>query len=135
VTASQRQHAVLNGIRSQITHLEPGTTLLLDGVCPYVGPAPVFESYLDFTGALTVLYPKRSLKGDVLKNHTKFSSAGVRTVWFYNPNTYAFDEKLLIYDYATKELYPLTGSSARRPSPLEGCVCRDELEGLGVKIF
>jgi len=134
VIASQRQHAVLNSIRSQIMHLEPGTTLLLDGVCPYVGPAPVFECDWDFTGVLTVLYPNRSLKGDVLKNHTKFLPSGVRTMWYW-PNTYAYGEKLLIYDYANKELYPLPNSSARRPSALEGCVCRDELEGFGVKIF
>jgi hypothetical protein len=135
VIASQRQHAVLNSIRSQIMHLEPGTSLLLDGVCPYVGPAPVFESDWDFTGALTVLYPNRSLKGDVLKNHTKFLPSGVRTVWYFMPNTYTYGKKLLIYDYANKELYPLTNSSARRPSTFEGCVCRDELEGFGVKIF
>ena len=53
-------------------------------------------------------------------------------VW---PNTYAYGEKLLIYDYANKELYPVLNSSARRPSALEGCVCRDELQGFGVKIF
>jgi hypothetical protein len=135
VIASQRQHAVLNSIRSQIMHLEPGTTLLLDGVCPYVGPAPVFECDWDFTGALTVLYPNRSLKGDVLKNHTKFLPSGVRTAWYFMPNTYPYGEKLLIYDYVNKELYPLLNSSARRPSALEGCVCRDELEGFGVKIF
>jgi hypothetical protein len=134
VIASQRQHAVLNSIRSQIMHLEPGTTLLLDGVCPYVGPAPVFECDWDFTGALTVLYPNRSLKGDVLKNQTKFLPSGVRTMWYW-PNTYAYGEKLLIYDYANKELYPLLNFSARRPSALQGCVCRDELKGLGVKIF
>ena len=134
VMASQRQHAVLNSIRSQIMHLEPGTTLLLDGVCSYVGPAPVFECDWDFTGALTVLYPNRSLKGDVLKNQTKFLPSGVRTMWYW-PNTYAYGEKLLIYDYANKELYPLPNSSARRPSALQGRVCRDELKGLGVKIF
>lgn len=134
VIASRQQHAVLDAIRLQITHLEPGTTLLLDGICPYIGPAPVFESNLDFTGALTVLYPDRFLKGDVLKNHTRFSSAGVRTAWYW-PNTYAYGEKLLVYDYANKEVYPLPNSSARRPSALEGSVCRDELQGLGVKIF
>ena len=134
VMASQQQRAVLDGLRSQIMHLEPGTTLLLDGVCPYVGPAPVFESSLDFTGALTVLYPDRLLKGDVLKNHTRFSPAEVRTAWYW-PNTYAYGEKLLIYNHAKKELYPLPHSSARRPSALEGCVCRDELQGVGVKIF
>lgn len=134
VIASKQQHAVLDAIRSQIMHLEPGTTVLLDGVCPYIGPAPVFESSLDFTGALTVFSPRGSLKGDVLKNHTNFSAAGVRTRWYW-PNTYAYGEKLLVYDYANNELYPLLSSSARRPSPLEGCVCRDELQGLGVKIF
>jgi hypothetical protein len=134
VIASKQQRAVLDGVRSQITHLEPGTTLLLDGICPYIGPAPVFESSLDFTGALTVLYPDRLLKGDVLKNHTRFSPAGVRTTWYW-PNTYAYGEKLLIYNHANKELYPLPNSSARRPSALEGCVCRDELQGVGVKIF
>jgi hypothetical protein len=133
--ASLQQHAILDSLRTRVTSVEPGTTLLLEGICPYVGPAPVFESYLDFTGALTVLYPNRSLKGDVLKNQTRFSPVGVRTAWFYNPNTYPYGEKLLIYDDANKELYPLTSQSARRPSALEGSVCRDQLEGLGVKIF
>jgi hypothetical protein len=68
-----------------------------------------------------------------LKNHTNFHPLeSGPVVW---PNTYAYGEKLLIYDYANKELYPVLNSSARRPSALEGCVCRDELQGFGVKIF
>jgi len=134
VMASRQQHVILASIRSQVIPPEPGATVLLDGVCPYVGPAPVFECDWDFTGALTVLYPNLALKGDVLKNHTQFSSTGVRTRWYW-PNTYSYGEKLLVYNYANKELYSLTSSSARRPSPLEGCVCRDELQGVGVKIF
>jgi hypothetical protein len=135
VTASHQQHAILDSLRKQIAHLEPGTTLLLDGVCPYVGPAPVFECYWDFTGVLTVFYPNLSLKGDVLKNHTNFLPSGVRTEFYLMPNTHTYGGKLLIYDYAKKELYPLQNSSTRRPSALEGSVCRDELEGVGVKIF
>src|SRR5262249_15646222 len=134
VTASQQQRAVLDSLRHRITHLEPGTTLLLDGVCPYIGPAPVFESSLDLTGALTLLFPNGSLKGDVLKNHTHFSPTGVRTTWYY-PNTYSYAQKFLVYNYANNELYTLLNSSPRRPSSLEGCVCRDELQGRGVKIF
>jgi hypothetical protein len=51
VIASQQQRAVLDGLRSQITHLEPGTTLLLDGFAPTSAPRLFSRVSLDFGGS------------------------------------------------------------------------------------
>jgi len=44
----------------------PGTTLILYGSCPCLGPAIVFESPWDFAGARKVLYRDPTLASDVL---------------------------------------------------------------------
>ena len=40
------------GIQARLPALGPGTAIVLDGACPYVGPGMVFESNWDLAGAL-----------------------------------------------------------------------------------
>ena len=44
VSAWPRQLEVLDDIRAAVPKMEPGTDFILHGVCPYIGPAIVFES-------------------------------------------------------------------------------------------
>ena len=46
ITAYEKQQVVLADIKREFPTLDAGTRFILDGVCPYVGPAVVFESLL-----------------------------------------------------------------------------------------
>src|SRR5262249_18599450 len=60
--ASQRQ--ILVRIQNDVSPLPTGGVLLLDGFCRYIGPAPVFETDWDSTGALQIVYGNETFSAD-----------------------------------------------------------------------
>jgi hypothetical protein len=64
--AFQREGMVLAAIRNHFPALPEGSTLILDGICPTVGPAIIFASGWDLTGALRLMYRDRSLRANVV---------------------------------------------------------------------
>jgi hypothetical protein len=95
--ASQKQRDVLTDIRSHLPVLPRGTILLLDGICPYIGPGIVFETHWDVSGALQILYGDPTLVGDVissnvlvLPNRLVTSIYGEETSYLYSPNLLAY---------------------------------------------
>jgi hypothetical protein len=59
------EQAVLTDIDRQLPTLEPHTSLVVHGVCPYRGPAIVFESNWDLAGALQTKHHDLSLTADL----------------------------------------------------------------------
>jgi hypothetical protein len=138
IEAYRREQAVLIGIHEHFPVLEPETTLLLDGICPYAGPATVFESSWDLWGALLLLYRDDSLRADVVtprltieENHIVTTIYDVREVYPYY--------KLVIYNYEQKAVYPIADAEAARRYFREvssaGGECPEGHEGFGVRIF
>jgi hypothetical protein len=124
VTAWPPQQQVLGEIRAAMPEAPSGSTLLLHGICPYVGPAIVFESYWDLAGALQVLYRDPTLKADVTGRMTLVSE-GVATS-LYGPKTTAFHRfgpRLILFDARTSSVISLTDGSilsaylAKHPAP------------------
>jgi hypothetical protein len=64
--AFQREGMVMAAIRNHFRTLPEGSTLILDGICPTVGPAIVFASSWDLTGALQLMYRDRTLRANVV---------------------------------------------------------------------
>jgi hypothetical protein len=67
--------------------LPRGSTLLLDGACPYVGPAIVFESSWDLEAALRIIYKDSSLNADIVKPNLRIGEEYLSTF------IYSFEEK------------------------------------------
>jgi hypothetical protein len=121
--AFQRERMVLAAIRNHFPTLPGGSTLILDGICPTVGPAPVFNSSWDLTGALQLMYRDRTLRanvvpglerqGDVVQGavdpegHSqnpppklKVTSDGVEIINSGYPARYTYGPGLIIYNIA-----------------------------------
>jgi hypothetical protein len=77
--ASQEQHAIMAEVRQRFPTLAPGSSLIIDGYCPYVGPAPVFEAYWDTSGMLRELYGDPTLQGDTINHRTEIRPDGIYT--------------------------------------------------------
>ena len=75
--AYQRQQVILADIAQHIPSIPHGTTLVLDGVCPYMGPGIVFECHWDVGGALNLLYHDWTLKGDIVIPRLKVEERGL----------------------------------------------------------
>ncbi len=140
IAASERQQQVLATLREQVPELPPGTNLLLDGVCPYVGPAPVFETWWDVTGALRMLYNDPSLAGDVVTRKVSLREDGVYTRIYGDlrgPYPYS---TLVVFNVERGVLTPLPGPFAARRyfqlnNPTGEGNCRPSAEGVGEALF
>ena len=98
VSSARQQDALIAAIRQQLPALAPSTTLLLDGSCPFDGPAPVFATGWDMTGMLQLTYGDESLRGDVVKPNTEVLPEGIRTVLFDDViNLYPYNDHLIVF--------------------------------------
>jgi hypothetical protein len=75
--AYRRQVDVIASIKRQYPEFPGPGSLIIDGVCPYVGPAVVFESSWDLTGALHVLYGQDGLNADIITPSMTVTESGL----------------------------------------------------------
>ena len=133
-----REQRVLAAIQRRFPTLPPHSTLLLDGVCPYAGPAVVFESNWDLKGALHTYYRDPTLKADVVTPRLSVTDAGIVTIIYGQPTTYPYDPGLFVYHAGTGEVWPLPDVASARAYfasvPSSGR-CPAAVEGVGVPLF
>jgi hypothetical protein len=136
-----RQETVLAQIRKELPELEPGMSLILHGVCPYYGPAIVFESNWDLAGALQAAYGTPSLRADVTSNRLSARPDGLSTV-IYNTDTafYPFGDRLLLFDRRGLKVTRLKDARAfrnyfRRLNAREEPTCPSGSPGTAVQVF
>lgn len=139
ITAYGQVQAVIADIRQEFPTLPTGSTLILDGVCPYVGPAIVFESNWDLTGVLMMLYRDYTLRADVVTPNLKVREEGLSTLLYGGESHYPY-KKMFIYHFGRKMTYPLTdAASARRYfqtfNPDHNSGCPQGSEAYGVRVF
>jgi hypothetical protein len=138
--ASLKQHDALTSIRSYFPVLPHGTTVLLDGVCPYVGPGIVFETDWDMTGALRILYHDPTIAGDVIRPTITVLPDRIATfIYGEEESSYRYGDNLLLYDAGRRQAFKLKDSLTTRAYLDSGNwrrgKCPDGSEGSGVPIF
>lgn len=138
--AAAQQRVVLAGLRRDVPTLPAGSTLLVDGLCPYVGPAPAFDSWWDISAALRLAYGDDSLAGDVVKPSLEIAEEGIYThIWDKRIGPYRYDT-LLVYNLQRRHVQSLSGPFAAREyfaafNPTRDSGCRPSREGEGERIF
>jgi hypothetical protein len=91
------QQAVLSAARSDLNDVPASSTIILDGICPYHGPAVVFEESWDLGGALTLALG-RPLGGDVMSPRMSLAPGGLETSIYKQPRFYPFGPHLYVYN-------------------------------------
>lgn len=137
--AYQRQLAILSQIRRNVPPPPAASAFLLDGVCPYHGPAVVFETSWDLTGALRLAYGDPSLHADVVSPRLRVEWEGLVTSIYDQKQRYDYD-KLFIYDARGNRLYNVENSMVAqryfaRPTPPEALTCPSGKPGHGTSMF
>ena len=138
VEADRQQRAVIASLSEQ--EIPRRATVLLDGVCPYIGPGIIFETHWDVSGMLQIEIDP-SLNGDVIKPTTQVLDEGVRTILYDDViNVYPFDELLLVYHAGQERMYRLASQDdARRYFEVDRRAdladCPAGIEGRGTPIF
>lgn len=136
--AAEQQELVLNAIRHDIPTLAPNSVLIVNGVCPYVGPGIVFEGHQDMGGAVQTLYGDPSLRGDVVNSRLLVHDDGIETSIYGRYRHYLYGN-VKLYDFRSKKVWDLRDFSAAlnyfgRMGPARS-FCPEGDEGEGVPIF
>ncbi|MBE9127586.1 MULTISPECIES: hypothetical protein [unclassified Coleofasciculus] len=143
ITAYRQEQAVLADIRRQFPTLPAGSTLILDGVCPYVGPAIIFESSWDLAGALMMFYRDYTLKADIVTPNLKVKGDGLSTSLYgiYGAKENYPYEKLFIYHFDRKTTHQITDAKSAYyyfqtfNTNQHNTSCPEGHAGLGVPVF
>ena len=119
------QKQILDAARFDLRDVPANSTVILAGVCPYHGPAVVFESPFDVGGALTLTL-KRPMAGDVGSGRMILGRDGLSTSIYEEPSYYPYGSALYLYNPSLHQLHRLTDAHAaarhlsganRRPCP------------------
>lgn len=136
-----RQREILADLRQQFPTLREESTVILDGVCPYVGPAVVFESNWDLAGAIGMLYGDHSLRADVVTPRLSVDDTGLTTdIYGGNRSHYPYGDRLFVYHAGRREAHRLTDAEVARRyfdtvSPEFGAGCPPGEPGFGVAVL
>lgn len=140
--AYEQEQRVLAAIYDHFPTLPPGSTVLLDGICPYVGPAVVFESNWDLEGALLMHYRDYELQADVIARTTKVEEDALSTSIYEGSiyTRYPYGEHVYVYDYRRDTSATLLDAETARTyfevhNPDFNAACPEGRAGYGVPIF
>jgi len=139
IDAYRQERMILTDILQQFPSLPPGSTLILDGICPYDGPAIVFESHWDLAGALMTSYRDYTIQADVVTPNLQVEEDAVSTSLYSVKYRYPY-RKLFIYHFGRKRAYSIQDADAARRyfrtfSQDNSNGCPDGYAGHGVSIF
>lgn len=135
VAAARQQQQIIHFIQDRPP--PSGSTLLIDGICPYQGPGIIFETNWDVSGMLQI-YFDATLSGDVVKRNLEIREDGIRTTLYDDViNDYPYGDKLFVYHVKREEVISLDSEERARAhfssSPTERCP--PGREGQGSPIF
>lgn len=139
IQSYRSQKEYLSDIRSHLPAIPAGTTLLLDGVCPYSGPAPVFEQPWDLSSALSILYDHPGISANIVTRWLRVEPNGLITPFCCGEVKYPFDH-LFVYHFGRKISYPLPDADAAQSyfskiSTDRGSRCPVDFYGNGVEVL
>ena len=114
-SAANEQHAIVRSLQRTAPSLAPSSTVVLDGVCPEIGPAVVFADQSDLRGALALAYDDPSLAADVATEALRAGSRRLELEMTFlggrSTRTYAYGPHLFVYDFPHRTLHVLRDRS------------------------
>jgi len=111
--AARAQDRVVTAVRAVAPRLPAnGARLLIDGACPYVGPAPVFERRLDTSRMLQSVLGDPAAEGDVLRPGSTLDAGGFSASAYAVPSRVAYGPGLFVLDVPAREIVPLPDATA-----------------------
>jgi hypothetical protein len=137
IDASREQQHILVDIQHHVPKLPTGSTLLVAGVCPYMGPGIVFEAPWDLTGALRILYRDPSLQADLFSAKLQIGDRSLTTQIYADISEYPYAPNLFVYNYRTRILDVLPDEPRARQILQQRAylpVCFGK-EGTGASVF
>ena len=113
VEAGDAQQKVLAAAKRDLATLASGSTVLLDGVCPYWGPGVVFETWWD-TGPALTLALGRPVEADVVSERARLRPDGFEASIYGDVRVYPYGPRLFAWHPSSHSLIRLPDENAAR---------------------
>ena len=111
--AATRQWQLLDQAKADMAKVPAGGTVIIDGVCPYIGPGIVYETYWDSSSALSLTLG-RPIKADVVTDRLTWGADKVETITYSLPNDMPYGPRLFVWNPGRGWLVPLPDAAAAR---------------------
>jgi hypothetical protein len=115
-SAYTRQQEVLERLEQALPPDPSNTIVLLDRICPEIGPGVIFLGHYDLAGALRTVYLDTSIEAAVMTDDVAAVRAGVviGTTWvgIRERRLYPYEKSLVVYDWRSDTLTPLPDRAA-----------------------
>jgi hypothetical protein len=106
IESFRMQKEILSDIQDHVPAIPAGASLILDGVCPYYGPAPVFNATWDLSGALSLVYGHLGVEANIVTQSITVEQNGLSVPASADRVIYPFGN-LYVYHYGRKTNYVL----------------------------
>jgi hypothetical protein len=106
IESFRMQKEILSDIQDHVPAIPAGASLILDGVCPYNGPAPIFNATWDLSGALSLVYGRLGVEANIVTQWITVEQNGLSIPTYADRVIYPFG-KLYVYHYGRKTRYAL----------------------------
>jgi hypothetical protein len=107
------QERILAAARHDLRDVPPQSFVMLDNVCPYDGPAVIFEAPWDVSGALSLAAGK-TIRGDAVSSRMSLRRDGLATSIYGESAFYPYGSNLYVYDPDRHRLVALGDFAAAR---------------------
>ena len=104
IESSRMQQEILLDIRDHVAEIPAGSSFILDGVCPYNGPAPVFGATWDLSGALSIVYGHDAIAANIVTRSMTAGENGLEVPTEAGLAIYPYSD-LYIYHFGRKTSY------------------------------
>jgi hypothetical protein len=106
IESFRMQKEILSDIQDHVPAIPAGASLILDGVCPYNGPAPIFNATWDLSGALSLVYGHLGVEANIVTRSITVEQNGLSVPTYAARVIYPFGN-LYVYHYGRKTSYAL----------------------------
>jgi hypothetical protein len=117
-SAYSRQKNVMERLQAALPRDPANTTVLLDRLCPEIGPGIIFLGHYDLAGALRTVYRSRTIRADVMTQDIEAARSAlvIKTTWLdvTETRTYPYRRRLLVYDWRRASITRLPDVRAAR---------------------
>jgi hypothetical protein len=141
IDAYRDQQAIVARIEDALPTVPPGATIILAGQCPYRGPAIVFESSWDLSGALALRSGGEPVAANVVTPRLEVERSGLTaTIYDEDDGRYPFGRELYLYDDREGSIHVLRNLSSVKealgePGVELGTECAPAAEGWGEPVL
>ena len=111
--AAELQARFLVDVRRDLRAIPSGSTVIIDGICPYEGPAIVLEDGWAASGLMTHALG-RKITADTVSPRMRLTEQGLATSIYNFRFVYAFGAALFVYDARRHSVTPLTEGFAAK---------------------